>query len=61
MYRPYKFLITAIIQEVDDEGRIVQELSTEQPAVAFGVDGLQRYAETFEMELAAKVSEGEHS
>src|SRR5215471_6332747 len=57
MYRPYKFLITAIIQEVDDEGRIVQELSTEQPAVAFGVDGLQRYAETFEMELAAKVSD----
>jgi len=54
-YRPYKFLIVPVIQEVDEDGNVIQEMSPEQPQTVFGLDGLQRYAETFELDLAARM------
>jgi hypothetical protein len=59
MFRPYKFLVVSVLQEVDDEGKVVREAVSEQPTVVFGIDGLQRYAETFELELAAQTEKGE--
>lgn len=51
-FRPYKFLIIAVIQEVDEDGNVVRELNAENPTTVFGVDGLVRYAETFELDLS---------
>lgn len=60
MHRPYKFLIIPVIQEVDDDGSVIQELSQQEPTTVFGVDGLHKYADTFELDLAARaVMEGE--
>ena len=53
-YRPYKFLIVPVIQEVDEDGNVTQEMSPEQPQTVFGVDGLRAFAETFELDLAAR-------
>lgn len=53
-YRPYKFLIVPVIQEIDEDGNVVQEMSPEQPQTVFGVEGLRRFAETFELDLAAR-------
>lgn len=52
--RPYKFLIVPVIQEVDEEGNVIQELQPEQPVTVFGVDGLRQFADTFELDLAAR-------
>jgi hypothetical protein len=52
IYRPYKFLVQAVIQELDDDGNVVRELTAEQPQPVFGIDGLHRYADTFELDLA---------
>jgi len=54
MLRPYKFLVTPVIQQVDDNGDVVSEASPEQPDVIFGVQQLARYAEIFEEELAKR-------
>lgn len=53
MFRPYKFLIVPVIQDVDEDGNVVQELSAENPTTVFGIDGLRRFADTFELDLAA--------
>lgn len=50
-YRPYKFLIVPVLQEVDDGGEVVQELQQENPTPVFGIAGLHRYADSFELEL----------
>jgi hypothetical protein len=55
--RPYKFLVVPVIQELDDDGNVVRELSSEQPQTVFGVDGLRRFADTFELDLAATAPE----
>jgi len=57
MYRPYKFLIVPVIQEVDDDGVVVNELSPEQPISVFGIDGVHRFADGFEADLVAKTSQ----
>jgi len=49
MYRPYKFLVVAVIQEVDEEGRVTQELSAQEPTVLFGTEGLHRFANEFDV------------
>lgn len=56
-YRPYKFLIVPVIQEVDEDGTVVQEMSPEQPQTVFGVEGLRVFADTFELDLAARIPE----
>jgi len=59
-YRPYKFLVMPVIQEVDEDGNVVQEMSPEQPQTVFGVEGLRTLADTFELDLAARIpSRGE--
>jgi hypothetical protein len=59
MFRPYKFLVVAVVQEVNDEGNVVREVTSEQPVAVFGVDGLKRFAENFELDLAASSPKGE--
>lgn len=56
MHRPYKFMVVPVIQEVDDDGNVVQELSPEQPITVFGVENLVRFAETFEQDLVARAN-----
>jgi len=53
-YRPYKFLVIPVIQEVDDDGVVISEASPEQPVPVFGIDGLHRFADGFEADLIAK-------
>jgi hypothetical protein len=55
-FRPYKFLVVPVVQEVDDDGNVLREITTETPVAVFGVDGLQRFAETFELDLAARAA-----
>jgi hypothetical protein len=52
--RPYKFLVVPVVQEVDDDGVVIQERQPEQPTHVFGVDGLMQFASTFEESLAAQ-------
>jgi len=56
MYRPYKFLIQAVIQEVNDDGEVINEFTTEQPTAVFGVAGLQKFADNFERTLIEQTS-----
>lgn len=50
--RPYKFLVLAVLQQVDEGGNIIGEAQPQQPDAVFGVDGLARYAAGFEAALA---------
>ena len=52
MYKPYKFMIVPVVQEVDDDGIVIQELVQENPTAVFGIGGLHTYADNFENELA---------
>ena len=56
-YRPYKFLIVPVIQEVDDEGNVISELTPDQPFPVFGVAGLHEYANKFEDDLEKRIEE----
>jgi len=56
-YKPYKFLIVSVVQEVDDDGKVLNELVQENPTSVFGIDGLHEYAERFELELQARMAE----
>jgi hypothetical protein len=49
-YRPYKFLVVAVIQEVDDDGVVVRELQAQEPTAVFGLDGLRKFADEFKIE-----------
>jgi hypothetical protein len=55
-FRPYKFLIVPVIQEVDDEENVIGESSPQVPEVVFGVEGLHRYADEFEHNLNLKTA-----
>jgi hypothetical protein len=50
-YRPYKFLVVAVIQEIDDEGIVVQELQAQEPTAVFGIDGLRKFADEFTIDV----------
>jgi len=52
--RPYKFLVISVAQQVNEDGAVVNEVSTEQPDVCFGISGLVSYAESFEQILAQR-------
>ena len=57
-YRPYKFLIISVVQEVEDEsGEVINELVQENPTAVFNVDGLRKYADNFEAEMSARIAE----
>jgi len=49
--KPYKFAVTAIVQQVDSEGNIVGEVQSE-PVVLFGCDMLEQWARSFPTKLA---------
>ena len=59
--RPYKFLVVAVVQQVDDDGNVTGELQPEKPDVVFAVEGLRAYADGFEGALsrhAAAIANG---
>ena len=57
-YRPYKFLIISVVQEIDDEtGEVINELVQEQPTPVFNVDGIRKYADNFEADMQARIAE----
>lgn len=49
MYRPFKFVIQAVLIEEDGD-RVVGEVTAE-PTTAYGLDGLAAYAADFQREL----------
>lgn len=52
---PYKFLVTAIVQETSPEGTVLRERILDgggNPVEVFGLDGLRGFADTFGGELA---------
>lgn len=55
MIRPYKFQIVAIVQEVDEDDRVIGErpvtAGNGQPIEVFGVDGLVEFAKGFDARL----------
>lgn len=50
--RPYKFVVTAIPQVVDDDGNVSGEAQAD-PVVLFGCDQLMEWAQVFPEKLAA--------
>ena len=56
MYRPYKFLIQAVIQEVSDDGEVLNEFTTQEPTAVFGIAGLQKFTDNFERNLIEQTS-----
>lgn len=54
VFRPYKFLVQPVVQEVDDGGNVLAEAQTNVVTI-FGTDQLVTWAEEFE----AKLSEAE--
>jgi len=55
--RTYKFVVMPVLQQVDELGVVVGELSPPQPDTLFGVDGLMRYAAGWEEALARHVAQ----
>lgn len=51
MLRPYKFVVQAVPQQVDENGKVVGEAET-APVVLFGCDQLTAWAEAFPEKLA---------
>lgn len=50
MIRPYKFIVQAVVQEVEDDV-VVGERTTE-PAIVFGTEALEAWAQEFTDKLA---------
>lgn len=50
--RPYKFVVQAVVQKLDEDGNVVDEPSAE-PVVLFGCDALAEWARAFPEKLAA--------
>lgn len=56
--RPYKFVVQAVVQVVDGDGKVTGE-SAADPVTVFGVAELAEWAERFPDELAkAGVADG---
>jgi hypothetical protein len=49
-FRPYKFIVQAVLQKVDAEGVVLAEASTE-PVVVFGCEALADWASEFTEQL----------
>ena len=52
-YRIYKFIIMPILQEVNDDGEVIQEVGPKEPTTVFGIAGVHKFADNFELELNA--------
>lgn len=53
-FRPYKFQLVAIVQEVNDDGQVIGEATMqdgEQPITVYGVEALARFAQDFPVTL----------
>jgi NADH/NAD ratio-sensing transcriptional regulator Rex len=50
--RPYKFQISAVLQDVDADGEAVGERAT-NPVEVFGMKALKKWVSTFEKNVAA--------
>lgn len=50
--KPYKFVVQAVPQRLDDDGNVIGELET-QPVVLFGCEALEQWARDFPVNLAA--------
>jgi hypothetical protein len=56
MLKPYKFLIQAVAQQIDDDGNVVGESvisANGEPFTVFGCDSLAEFATAFPGKLAA--------
>lgn len=51
-FKPYKFLVMPVVQEVDADGTVINEVQPEQPTAVFGVEGLRTFADGFVESLA---------
>lgn len=49
--RPYKFIVKAVVQNMDTNGDVVAEIATDE-AVVFGCDALAKWATEFPDRLA---------
>jgi len=58
-YRPYKFLVMPVVQEIAEDGTVIQEAQPEQPLTVFGVEGLIEFAQGFEETLVYARKEGD--
>lgn len=56
-FRTYKFMVVPVVQEVDDEGNVVSELTPEQPIAVFGIAGLHTFADNFEADLITRMQQ----
>jgi hypothetical protein len=45
---PYKFILVSVVQEIDEEGTVVGERTSDEVTV-FGLHGLVKFAENFHM------------
>lgn len=51
-FKAYKFLVVPVIQELDDKGNVMRELSDpNQPDVCFGSAALLDYARSYDSKL----------
>lgn len=50
-HRPYKFIVHAVVQQVDNDGTVTGEASVE-PVTVFGCDALKQWADDFTDRLA---------
>lgn len=55
-YRPYKFLVQAVVQQIDEDGNVTGEAPTE-PVTVFGCDALKQWADEFPAKLAVAATE----
>lgn len=49
-FQPYKFIVQAVIQNLDNEGNVIGESQVE-PVVVFGCADLERWARDFSENL----------
>jgi hypothetical protein len=57
--QPYKFVVRAVIQQLGDEGEVVQEIEGE-PVVVFGCEALACWARDFPAKLAGAEEQVTH-
>ena len=56
--RIYKFLVTPVLQVVDDNGEVINERIPQQPETLFGIEALHLFADTFENAINANNNGG---
>jgi hypothetical protein len=50
-YKPFKFVVTAVVLKVEDDDQILGEVES-NPVTLYGVDALVEWAQAFEENLA---------